>query len=254
MNNFLRISLILTRTQLKSRYRSTFAGAIWVIVNPILLFIAHAIIFNQIVKINVPNYFLFLLASLIPWTFIVGNINMVTPILVTNREFLNSFNLNPLVLIISQVLDNFINFLISFIVIFCGVFLYVGTSIIDLSYLLIPICVLNLLVFCLGASILCSTMHVYFRDTQYFLNFINSIMYLLTPIFYPVEMVPQWAKIFVTLNPYFIMIHPFQIIFNNYNELSMMNPLIGSSFLGWGILCFSLIIWNRQRDGMYAAL
>ncbi|WP_372654769.1 ABC transporter permease, partial [Halobacteriovorax sp.] len=180
LKEFINTSLILTRTQLKSRYRSTFAGTIWVIINPIILFLAHALIFKQIIKLDIPNYFVFLLASLIPWTFIVGNINMVTPILVTNREFLNSFNINPLSLIISMVMDNFLNFCISFIIVGVSVFVFLDYNP-TLSLLLLPLAVLNLLIFNMGVSIFLSTTHVFFRDTQYILNFINGLMYLLTP-------------------------------------------------------------------------
>jgi ABC-type polysaccharide/polyol phosphate export permease len=254
MKNFIKISFILARTQLKSRYRSTFAGALWVILNPILLFLAHAIIFKQIIKIDIPNYFIFLLASLIPWTFIVGNLNMVTPTLVTNREFLNSFNLNPLVLIISQVMDNFFNFMISFVAIFIGILFFLETNIFSSSFLFLPFVIINLLVFSLGVSIVCSTLHVYFRDTQYFINFVNNLMYLLTPIFYPVEMVPEWARWFVDINPYFIVIHPFQLIFNNYAGSEISFPMITSSILSWSIFSLSLVIWNKQRNRFYASL
>ncbi|PIK14028.1 ABC transporter permease [Halobacteriovorax sp. JY17] len=253
LKEFFNISLILTRTQLKSRYRSTFAGAIWVIINPIILFLAHALIFKQIIKLDIPNYFIFLLASLIPWTFIVGNINMVIPSLVTNREFLNSFNINPLSLVVSTVLDNFLNFCISFLIIGIGVFLLLETSF-TTSIFLLPFAIINLLLFNMGISIFLSTVHVFFRDTQYFINFVNGLMYLLTPIFYPVEMVPSWAKVFVEINPYYIMIRPFQLILNNFSNTSLVQPFLIATILGVGSFIFGFLFWQKMKDEIYAVL
>ncbi len=253
MKEFINISLILTRTQLKSRYRSTFAGALWVIINPIILFLAHALIFKQIIRLDIPNYFSFLLASLIPWTFIVGNMNMVIPVLVTNRDFLNSFNINPLSIIVSIVLDNFLNFLISFIVVGISVFFIFGHTF-SLLLLLIPFAIINLLLFNLGISILLSTIHVFFRDTQYFINFINGLMYLLTPIFYPVEMVPEWGKVFVYFNPYYILIRPFQLLMNNFSNAPILMPLLASTALGLGTFIIGYIFWQKMKDDIYAVL
>ena len=175
------------------------------------------------------------------------------PIFVTNREFLNSFNINPLSLVVSMVMDNFLNFCISFVMVGLSIVLFLDTQL-SISALLLPIAILNLLSFIMGISILLSTVHVFFRDTQYLINFINGLMYLLTPIFYPVEMVPAWARIFVEINPYYIMIRPFQLILNNFSNAPILLPFIISTLLGVGSLLIGHFFWKKMRNDIYAVL
>ena len=117
---FLHISFFLTKAQMKSRYRKTIAGFLWVVLNPILLFAVHAVIFKAILKIDIPNYFLFLLGGLLPWVFITSNMMMTTNAFIAQREIIRTFTLSPVSLIFAHTIDNFINFLAAFLILFIG--------------------------------------------------------------------------------------------------------------------------------------
>ena len=66
----------LTFSEMKGRYRNTWAGFIWVIINPILMFSVQALVFKHILRLNMERYYLFLLGGLLPWIFISSTLNM----------------------------------------------------------------------------------------------------------------------------------------------------------------------------------
>jgi ABC-type polysaccharide/polyol phosphate export permease len=59
---------------MKFRYRKTFAGFIWVILNPIMMFVVQSLVFKRFLKIEIPDSFVFLLGGLLLWIFITQTI------------------------------------------------------------------------------------------------------------------------------------------------------------------------------------
>ena len=92
----------ITFAQLKSRYRKTVAGFLWVLLNPILTFCVQALIFKNVLKINIENYYLFLLAGIVPWIFITSSLSMTVSVFVANRPALMAFKIDPWIFLISQ--------------------------------------------------------------------------------------------------------------------------------------------------------
>ena len=118
--------IALTKSNMMSRYRKTIAGFLWVVLNPILMYAVQSFVFRKLLKIDVPNYSLFLLCGLLPWIFVTMTIDMVTPILDFSSDLLKSFKMNPAVLVLSQVLDNFFNFVFAFLLVLIPTWILVG--------------------------------------------------------------------------------------------------------------------------------
>ena len=76
---FSRQLISLTLANMKARYRKTFAGFLWVILNPIILYSVQSVVFRKILKIELPDYSLFLLGGLLPWIFITSTLEMSIP-------------------------------------------------------------------------------------------------------------------------------------------------------------------------------
>src|SRR5271154_4561101 len=101
---FVRQSRALAAANLKSRYRRTVAGFLWVVLNPLIMFGVQSMIFRHVLKIQISNYFLFLLSGLLPWIFITQSMDMCTSLFQANGGVLKSFHLNPLVLLTAQLI------------------------------------------------------------------------------------------------------------------------------------------------------
>ncbi|MCK5883672.1 MAG: ABC transporter permease [Bacteriovoracaceae bacterium] len=241
--------LLFTTSNMRARYRGTFAGFIWVVLSPIILFTAQSLVFKYILKIEVHNYALFLVGGLLPWLFITQTLDMCIPILQGAGELLKSYRIHPSTLIVSQVLDNFFNFSFAFAILLIPILIYSSAG--GWEVFLLPIAVVNLVVgvgyVVWGLGIL----QVFYRDTKFVVQFVTSVMFFATPIFYPVSRIPEGLKWMVEINPYYRFIEPLRICIYGFS--------VGGFFISFGksIICTAMIIvlarrlWKRRKNEFY---
>ncbi len=242
----------LTIASLKSRYRKTITGMLWVIANPLLMFGVQSLVFKKFLRINVPDYYLFLLGGLIPWIFITQTLQMCTPIFVGHTQLMKSFKIHPHVLIFSQILDNLFNFMLTLFVLLVPTYFIHGLSFTHL--LLLPLPLISLIISVTAMSTILTTLNVFFRDTNFVLGFLISIMFFLTPIFYPVEFMPQEYQWMVNLNPIYHLIEPIRDIVNGKVENQFLIHLLKSYTVAISSSLVALGYWKLKRNDLYARL
>lgn len=249
MKNQLTVIKTLTIAELKNRYRNTIAGLLWVMINPIILFSVHALIFKHILKINVDKYYIFLLSGLLPWVFMSSMLTQTVSVFITRRESLLAYQIHPISLIISKALDNFINFIIPFTFLFILLWLNNDFSLIGLAF--IPFLMIIMLIGIVGLTVILSTLQVFFRDIEYIIQFVVNIMFFLTPIFYPRRLIPENFQFFVDLNPFYGFIRGFKAALWNFNSTEIISSIIHASGFAILISFFSLIIWKKFKNELY---
>ncbi len=239
----------LTIAEMKGRYRNTVAGVLWVMFNPLILFSVHALIFKHILKIDVERYYIFLLSGLLPWTYINGVLTQTVHSFITMRESLLSFQIHPVSVIVSKSIDGFINFLMPFIFLLIALWSQEDYNLIGLA--LLPLSMLYIFIGVTAMAVFLSTLQVFFRYTQYITNFLLSIMFFLTPIFYPRQLIPSEYQILVDLNPFYAFIDPFKVCLWDFSFQSWLNSMgTASLFLGI-ILMISTSFWTKTRNELY---
>jgi lipopolysaccharide transport system permease protein len=242
----------LTVSEMKGRYRNTWAGFAWVVLNPIIMFGVHALVFKHIMQIQLDRYYVFLLGGLLPWIFVSSSLTMTSHTLITSREILLSFQVSPLAILASKIIDNFVNFLAPFSMVFISLLFQEEFSLVGLAT--VPLSMTLMLIFTYCFSSLTAIAQVYFRDVQYILNFVMSILYFLTPIFYPKEMVPKSLVWIVEINPFYAIIHPLQIALYNYNFDVLMLALSKSIIVTIITISIFILFWRRKRNELYLYL
>lgn len=244
-----RQSWVLTKANLKSRYRSTTAGMLWVLMAPAILYSAQSFAFHYILKIQVDHYPVFLLSSLLPWIFISSTAEMSVGIYVNNGRFIKSYRIEPLALVLAQIFDNFINYNLSILLMLVPALYLFDIHVLQLWRLLIP--QLILIVFVTGFSVLAATVHVFFRDTRFILTFILQVSFYLTPIFYPRDLIPQELSWVSKVNPFTAILSPFQAVVlpelrERYWTLVLQSGLVA------GLTFFAAImVWRSRRNAVF---
>jgi lipopolysaccharide transport system permease protein len=244
--------LDLTLASLKARYRKTWAGFLWVILNPLLMFGVQSLVFKKFLRLDMPDYYLFLLGGLLPWIFFSTTVSMGTPLFVGQAQLLKSFKINPMVLLASQILDNFINFLASFVLILLPFYLTSGRDIWPLT--LLPLAFFVLLLASMATTVTLGTLNVFFRDINFVVGFIFQLLFFLTPIFYPREFVPEEFRGFVDFNPVFYIIHPFRKLIYEGNLQGFFETLLEASAVTLIIGTIAVLTWRRKRNEFYRKL
>lgn len=247
---YLNIIFDLINTSLRSRLRKTIAGFVWVILNPIITYLVHCFLLSKILNIHINNIGTFLLAGVLPWSFFNNTIEMSIAHLANSKTILQTFNLKPNILIISQVLENFILSSISFLIVILCLFFIEPFNVHKLLYILIP--AFYILIFTFLISFILAFLNIFYRDIKFIASFFLSILFFLTPIFYPESLFPQSFSYLYQYNPIYIIIKPMRFIlhensYENFFHIVFLKPLLV-------ILITTLItnfIWNKYKHEFY---
>ncbi len=104
---------LLTKKEVTLKYKRTFLGLIWSLLNPILLAAVLFIAFKIFMRIQMENYTFFLLTALFPWNWFSASITMSTGALIGNVNFMKRIRFPKHFLILSTILGQFVNFMFA---------------------------------------------------------------------------------------------------------------------------------------------
>lgn len=245
MKEDLRLLYVLTHANLKSRYRNTFYGFLWVILNPILIFAVQAYAFRIIFKIQYVNYTTFLLSGLLPWLFIVQSVEMCTNLFVNYSNFIRNLPVRPLILLLTQVLDNLLNFLFSFFILVILFFFKQPEKF--KMILAMPLPIFSLAALVGSICLIFASVNVMLRDLKFVTSFAFSLLFYLTPIFYPPQFIPQEFKLLVDINPFYYVIKPFQVLTMQGMGSEFLNCLGTSYFVSIAVSLIAWMTWRKMK-------
>jgi ABC-type polysaccharide/polyol phosphate export permease len=216
------------------------------------MFGVQSLVFKKFLKIEIPDYFLFLLGGLLPWIFFTTTVQMGTPTFVVQSDLLRSFKINPWIVLSSQVLDGFVNFVMSFLLIMIPFYLISENH--PIYLLLLPFALLPLLIGTLSITTTLSVLNVFHRDINFVMGFVFSVLFFLTPIFYPEEFVPQELRWMIDLNPILYFIEPFRLLVHRPNVTDFFKVMIQGLGVSMIFASIAVIIWKRKRNEFYRVL
>lgn len=236
--------IYLTVYQMRSRYRKTFAGFIWVVSSPILTFFVQSIIFRAIFKFNVEQYPLYLMSGLMPWFFISQTLYSSTTCLVASREILLAFKIEPFVIVAANVLDQFISFIVAFAIVAGFVVLPIITSYTFLQILTILINFIMIFYFVLMFNFLLAFWYAFYRDINYITNFLLGLMFYITPIFFEENLFPRSYHWILQMNIFIPFVKTFQISLHSWNGMIWGKELVKSILIN--IILTLLVKWSLK--------
>lgn len=206
---------------LKVRYKNSILGVAWSWISPLLMMIVYTVFFTVFWgNRDIAHYPVFLLCGLLPWQFFSTAVMQATGSIVSNAHLIKKVYLPREILPISIVLSELVNFLIA-LPIFFSLALISGASL-SWTVLLLPAIMLVQMAFILGLGFIFATLNVFYRDTQHLLGVAMQAWFFLTPVFYPIHIVPHEASFLgVTFNAHLWLrrLNPMASIIASYREL-----------------------------------
>lgn len=234
---------LLTKRDLKVRFQQTFIGFLWIILQPLIQMAIFTVILGILVKVPTDGipYPVFYLSGYVVWQFFSQVVNTSAYSLVVNIGVILKAYFPRLTLPLSSVFSSLIDFVISFLVLLP--FLIVNNYPITFRYLLIPVLLIIATLFSSGVGLLFGALMVIFRDIKNLLSFIMMIWMYVTPIMYPISLVPKEYQFLFFFNPLTSLVESFRWVFLDYGVLpSPVNLFISFvvAFMIWiaGALAF----------------
>ncbi|MCA9975681.1 MAG: ABC transporter permease, partial [Anaerolineales bacterium] len=206
---------------IKIRYKNSVLGFLWSFLNPLMMMMVYTILFTILIPNNGSrNYSIFILVALIPWQFLSASLMGSTGSIVNSGALIKKVYLPRVLLPISVVLSNLVNFFLSYIILL--IFLFASGTGLTINALWVPIILLAQIALVLGLGFLFSTLQTFFRDTMMILEVGLLAWFFLTPVFYPYEQLSESATLWgFTFNPAVVMrwFNPMASIVDGYRTV-----------------------------------
>jgi lipopolysaccharide transport system permease protein len=242
---------LLVIKELKVRYKRSVIGYAWAIANPILFSLVYWVSFKFIMRVQMENYIVYILMGMFPWGWLSQSVIQGTGSFTNNLSLVRRTSLPKLILPLSNVIQEMVHFIFTIPVVYFFI-LTTGGCINPLTLLWqIPLMLLLQVAFVFPLTIICAVLNVYVRDIQYLVGILFSIFFFITPMVYPLSMVPLTYQQYFKINPVYWLIDSWRIIFSG-GVLPFENLLC---LLG-SIAVFSMLAWfiYRRLSGRIAEL
>lgn len=234
------------KREFQLKYRNSVLGAAWTVLNPLAMIVVYTVIFSQIMKAKLPGvdsdfaYSIYLCAGTITWGLFAEIVGRGQTIFLDNANLLKKINFPRMTLPVIVVLNALVNFGIIFFLFLIFLWfadLWPGWA----ALAALPVLLIQLL-FAVGLGVTLGVLNVFFRDVGQFFGIFLQFWFWLTPVVYPVTILPDALKPVMGYNPMYPLIQAYQGIFvNNFwpDWGGLIYPLIlGLVLCGLGMRLF----------------
>lgn len=244
--------LRLVRRDFLISYQQTIIGPLWIFIQPLFVTLTYIIIFSSVLRIptnNTPSI-LFYLTGIILWNYFSESLSAISNSFHAFAFIFNKVYFPRLVVPISYLLSAFIRFGIQFLLL-CFIYIYyLSRNEVSFTWniLYVPFLLIILSVLSFGLGLIFASLTAKYRDLQNLLGIVLRIWMLLTPIIYPLSIVPDKYRNFLLLNPVSSIIEFFRFAFLGYGYHEPEGILYSILFTVV-VLLAGIYLFNR-REGL----
>lgn len=187
---------------IKVRYKQTVLGILWAIFQPFVTMVVFSFFFGQLVKMpsdGVP-YPIFVYSGLLFWNYFSAALSGSSDSLISSEGIIKKVYFPRIILPFSTSITPMIDFLFALLVLFALMAYYKFVPSL-IGCLFIPVLLLISLLGSSGLGLFLTSINVKYRDVRYILPFFIQILLFVTPVIYPVSIIPQKYQWVIYLNP-----------------------------------------------------
>ena len=245
--------ILFVKRDLTTNYKQTVLGPLWIIINPLLSTTVFTVIFGVIAGIPTDGtpQFLFYMSGNILWNFFSSCLNRASGTFLGNARLFGKVYFPRLVMPISAILYNLINFLLQTAVYVILVIVYslLGANVHpNLLIILAPFLVLQTALLGTGMGLIISSITTKYRDLNVLVSFGVSLLMYITPVVYPISRVPENFRWLMLLNPVAPIVETYRCAFLGSGSFEWQFLLISLAvtlaLLFWGVIVFNKVEKN----------
>lgn len=236
----------LTSKDFKVKYRRSFLGVLWSVLNPLFTMLVITQVFGLLLKVKIDNFATYYIVGWAIWNFFSEATSLSMGSILAGASLIKKVYIPKYIFPLEKCLFALINLVLSLIAVFAVMLIqgvYPGWTV-----LLAPLPILYCFVFSTGFSLALSAMTVYFRDIQHLYSVLLTVWMYLTPIIYPMELVQGNSVIesIIRCNPMYYYVDYFRdvVMYNTVPTLSDNLICIG---IALGTLLLGSFIFSKAQ-------
>ena len=191
----------ITMREVLVRYKQSFLGIAWAILQPLAMMVIFTIVFSRLIRVpsdGIP-YPIFSYSALLPWSFFSSSLSFAIPSLVNNANLIKKTYFPREIFPCASILAASVDFGIA-ACIFILMMIYYRVSFTWNILYVVPLVIIQF-IFTLGISLFAAAVNVRYRDVKYALPLLLQVWMYITPVIYPISMVPIHLRTIYMLNP-----------------------------------------------------
>ncbi len=193
------------KREFQSKYRNSLLGAAWTMLNPLAMIIVYTLIFSQLMRAKLPGvdstfaYSIYLCAGVLTWGLFAEIVGRAQNVFLEHANLLKKLSFPRLCLPVIVVANALLNFAIVFGLF--TTFLLISGTFPGLTYVALLPVIAILVLFGIGLGISLGVLNVFFRDVGQFFGIVIQFWFWLTPIVYPMSILPETVRSLMGYNP-----------------------------------------------------
>lgn len=189
----------LVMRDVRVRYRRSMIGLLWTMLQPLIMMLVLYVVFSHVFRFQLYRYPVYALAGILFWNFFQQSIVSSMNSLRHNAAILQKLPVPKAVFPVATVISGVLNLCLALVPLF-AILVATGQSL-GPALLFLPVSILLAALFTLGAGLLLSPLAVFFSDVVELVGVVLMLLMYLTPIFYPMAIVPEEFRWMVRFNP-----------------------------------------------------
>ena len=230
----------------KLKYRRSYLGYLWSILNPLMLMMVLVVVFSNLFRFDIPNFPLYMISGQFLFNFMTEATNMSVSSITGNASLIKKTYVPKYIFTVSKVGSSLVNLLFSI-----GALLLVmifTDAEFSWNLLFFPIIILQVFIFSLGLGLWLAAITVFFRDIQYLWGVFVSMWMYLTPLFYPVSIIPEeYRDLYQNANPMYGYIEQFRdiVLYAKFPQTETILTGFATSLI---VLILGAWYFNKKQD------
>ena len=219
----------MTVRHLRGQYKQSILGYAWTLVMPLSQMLIMSFVFSTLLRIpsqGVP-FPLFVFVALLPWNFFSSAVSSATDSVVGSSSLVTKVYFPREILPTAAIFTKVVDLLFASLIL-VGLMIYYGHAP-TWTLAWTPLLFLIQFLFTLGLSLPLAALNLFFHDVRYLVGVALTLWFYLTPVIYPVDMVPDRYRILFDLNP-------ISLFINAYRRVVLMDVSPGLDRLALGIV------------------
>ncbi|MDO4589847.1 MAG: ABC transporter permease [Slackia sp.] len=229
----------------KLKYRRSFLGIAWSVLNPLLMMCVLTAVFSTFFKFDIEHYPFYLILGNTLFALMSDSTSTAMNSIIDSAALIKKIRINKIIFPIEKVLFQLVNFAISLIAVAIVMLFLQITPTANLLFL--PLLLLYVTVFSMGLGLLLSALAVFFRDIIHLWSVVITAWTYATPLFYPVNILPEWMMGFEAINPMYHYVTYFRDIALWGTTPGLMENIVCLAMAA-GTFAVGLLVFKRTQN------
>jgi lipopolysaccharide transport system permease protein len=233
------------------KYKQTVIGVAWSVIRPLLTMIIFTYVFGKLANLDSPKapYPILVFSALLPWQFFANSLSAISSSVVSNSNLISKVYFPRLIIPVSSVMVNFVDFFISFIILIGLMVWY--KYIPSITILMLPLFLILAFFVAIGFGLWIAALNVKYRDFTHIVPFIVQLGLYISPVGFSSSIVPEKWRLLYSLNPIVGVIDGFRWAIIGHGEQIYLWGLLISVVLT-GIVLVTGINYFRRTEKTFA--